>query len=443
MKKITKVLSVLLLIAMIVSMTACSATKVGNEQKQSSETKAENKEPVVVKFPTFYIGSNSGAEWMKNRIETFKEKYGDTIDLQVEEVPGDQAYTDKIKVLLSTDQLPDVVYTGGYNLLDDALVRNAVVDLTPYLEADPEWKALFPEEDLSFNTRDGKVYAIPETSSQIGYFYNKELFEKAGITSPAKTWDELFMQAEALKQAGIVPFAMDTADSGWVTTLWLNSMIGTANEEGNKWMNTMYPVDYNTLEVIEAVGKIQKMFMNYTTKDAVGGKYENAANHFFNGEVAMIANGPWMEADFHDTTKAPEGFASKVGVAMYPNDGMFVSPVIGMFVASKDKEHADAAVEWVKWLTNEESQLVAFETSGRTPVTPTLAIPEDVREKLPLSSQLLEMSAKAKYKYNYHQALWYPNTLDAVSAYYPMLATGKMTPEEFCNALSEEAKKNQ
>lgn len=443
MKKITKVLSVLLLIAMIASVTACSATKVGNEQKQSSETKAENKEPVVVKFPTFCIGSNSAAEWMKNRIETFKEKYGDTIDLQVEEVPGDQAYTDKIKVMLSTDQLPDVVYTGGYNLLDDALVRNAVVDLTPYLEADPEWKALFPEEDLSFNTRDGKVYAIPETSSQIGYFYNKELFEKAGITSPAKTWDELFEQAEALKQAGIVPFAMDTADSGWVTTLWFNSMIGTANEEGNKWMNTMYPVDYNTPEVIEAVGKIQKMFMNYTTKDAVGGKYENAANHFFNGEVAMIANGPWMEADFHDTTKAPEGFASKVGVAMYPNDGMFVSPVIGMFVASKDKEHADAAVEWVKWLTNEESQLVAFETSGRTPVTPTLEIPEDVREKLPLSSQLLEMSAKAKYKYNYHQTLWYPNTLDAVSAYYPMLATDKMTPEEFCTALSEEAKKNQ
>jgi raffinose/stachyose/melibiose transport system substrate-binding protein len=314
--------------------------------------------------------------------------------------------------------------------------------MTPYLDADPAWKALFPKEDLEFNSRDGKVYAIPEASSQIGYFYNKELFEKAGITAPAKTWDEFFSQAEALKKAGVAAFAMDTADSGWVTSLWLNSIIGTANDAGNKWMNTMYPLDYNTPEVIDAVGKIQKMFMNYSTKDAIGGKYENAANNFFNGAAAMIANGPWMEADFSDTSKAPEGFAAKVGVAMYPNDGMFVSPVIGMFVSSKDKEHADAAVEWVKWLTNEESQSIAFETSGRTPVTPTLKISDEARKKLPLSVQCLEMSANAKYKYNYHQVLWYPNTMDVVSANYPLLGTGKMTPEEFCKVLSDEAGKN-
>lgn len=45
-------------------------------------------------------------------------------------------------------------------------------------------------------------------------------------------------------------------------------------------MNTMNPTDYNTPEMIAAAEKIQKMYQNYTTQDAIGGKYENAANNF-------------------------------------------------------------------------------------------------------------------------------------------------------------------
>ena len=42
--------------------------------------------------------------------------------------------------------------------------------------------------------------------------------------------------------------------------------------------------DYNTPEMIAAAEKIQKMYENYTTQDAIGGKYENAANNFLSGQ---------------------------------------------------------------------------------------------------------------------------------------------------------------
>ena len=63
-------------------------------------------------------------------------------------------------------------------------------------------------------------------------------------------------------------------------------------------MNTQYPTDYNTPVVEEATAELQKMFQNYTTSDALGGKYDTMATHFFNGEVAMLPNGPWMIPDF-------------------------------------------------------------------------------------------------------------------------------------------------
>ena len=64
------------------------------------------------------------------------------------------------------------------------------------------------------------------------------------------------------------------------------------------------------------------MLENYTTSDAAGGKYDTMATHFFNGEVAMLPNGPWMIPDFNSTEKAPEGFYDKVGIMLLPGAGL-------------------------------------------------------------------------------------------------------------------------
>lgn len=59
---------------------------------------------------------------------------------------------------------------------------------------------------------------------------------------------------------------MDTADSAWVTQLWMGAMVGTESDAGLEFMNTMNPTDYNTPEMIAAAEKIQKMYQNYTTQ---------------------------------------------------------------------------------------------------------------------------------------------------------------------------------
>lgn len=227
--------------------------------------KLQKKEPITITFPAFQVGVNSGAPVLEENIRLFNEKkYGDEIKVEVEEIPGDQAYVDKMKILLSADDLPDLVYAGGYNLLDLAVGNAKLVDLTPYFEEDPSWKASFSESDLQFNARNGKYYGVPEEKQPIGYFYNKELFAKAGIEEPAKTWDEFFEQCDKLKEAGITPLSMDTADSGWVSGLWLGSIVGTNGQAGNDFMNTYNIKDYNTPEFLDAVTKLQKKCLKKT-----------------------------------------------------------------------------------------------------------------------------------------------------------------------------------
>ena len=416
----------------------------GGETTDEGASTESTGEEIVINYPTFQCGVNTASPVVDQLIEEFNAEYAGKYRIQKEDVPGDANYVDKIKVQLGTGDLPPVVYGGGYNLLDLALAKDVVVDLTPYVEADPEWKALYSDVALTTNSRDGKIYASSSEGSLVGYFYKKELFEKAGIAEPAKTWDEFWQQCDKLKAAGITPLALDTADSAWVTSLWAGAMIATSGDEGYEFMKQMNPIDYNNQPTIDAFTNVQKMLQEYTTLDAIGGKYEHAANNFLSGQAAMIANGPWMIGDFSDETKTTADFADKVGVAIFPGNFVYDAPIQGYFVTKQDDPALEeAAVEMVKFFTSAHAQQVALEVQGMVPASSTVEITETAKQNYPLLVEFLDLAEGATVRTDNLQATMYPNLLDVVSQDLPLLASGEMTPTEFCQTLSTEAAKNQ
>ncbi len=434
MKKVReKIIAVVASSCLIMAVAACS----GSEKKSASD------KAVIINYPTFQTGVNTAAPVVNELIKEFNQKYAGKYEIKKEDVPGDANYVDKIKVLLGTGSLPPVVYGGGYNLLDLALQRNNVVDLTDLVNADAEWKALYNDEAIKTNSRNGRIYASSVEGSIIGYFYNKELFQKAGITEPAKTWEEFFIQCDKLKAAGITPLSMDTADSGWVTTLWLGALVATENAAGLDFVNQFQPFNYNTPEMVKAVTTIQRMLQNYTTQDAIGGKYENAANNFLSGKTAIIANGPWMMGDFADTTKTTADFAGKVGTAIYPGNFVYDAPIQGYFVTKQSNPALqEAAIEMVKFFTNAHAQELGLEIQGMVPASSTVSISSNARAKWPLLTGFLDEAKNAQYRSDNIQATMWPNLLDVVSQELPQLASGRVTPAQFCKILTDNAEKN-
>lgn len=416
----------------------------GGETTDEGASTESTGEEIVINYPTFQCGVNTASPVVDQLIEEFNAEYAGKYRIQKEDVPGDANYVDKIKVQLGTGDLPPVVYGGGYNLLDLALAKDVVVDLTPYVEADPEWKALYSDVALTTNSRDGKIYASSSEGSLVGYFYNKDLFAQAGIDAPATTWDEFWEQCDKLKAAGITPLALDTADSAWVTSLWAGAMIATSGDEGYEFMKQMNPIDYNNQPTIDAFTNVQKMLQEYTTLDAIGGKYEHAANNFLSGQAAMIANGPWMIGDFSDETKTTADFADKVGVAIFPGNFVYDAPIQGYFVTKQDDPALEeAAVEMVKFFTSAHAQQVALEVQGMVPASSTVEITETAKQNYPLLVEFLDLAEGATVRTDNLQATMYPNLLDVVSQDLPLLASGEMTATEFCQTLSTEAAKNQ
>lgn len=439
-----KLVSVLLCAGMIASMAAGCGSNEGGNSKQEETKSSDGK--VVLNVINYHVGTDYAAEYYDYLFTEFqKTEEGKNVEFKFEEIPTTDAYNQKIKLLISSGDLPDIVFNGGNNIINLAVESGKVQDLTSYFEEDPEWKAQFDESSLEFNSVDGKIYGVP-VSKEISYiYYNKDLFEQAGMEAPDvayETWDDFFKACDTLKEKGITPLGMDTADLGWLTNLWYSGLIGTAGDTGNEFMNAMYPTDYNTPEVEKATTDLQKMLAEYTTADAVGGKYDTMATHFFNSEVAMFPNGPWMIPDIRSEEKAPAGFYDKVGIMLLPEYGMEMVPTPGDMVGAKDPEKIEAAVAFLKFETSIENQLKGLEMAGLQPVSSQVEIPDSLKDSDPLMAEVLEIQPKAKWTYGQNQAYWYQNVIDTFSTELPELAYANITPEEFCTKLSEAAQKN-
>ncbi|TFE23326.1 ABC transporter substrate-binding protein [Cohnella luojiensis] len=441
LKKLSK--GVMVTVAATLLLAGCSS----NDNKNANANNGIDGEEVTLKVLNYHVGEDYAASFFKKMFDEFpSSELGKGVKFDMQEIPTTDAYAQKIKVLFATGDIPDIILTSGNNILDLAVKSGKIADLTPYFDADPEWKSSFDPGALERNSIDGKIYAVPNQKEIAMIYYNKALFKKAGIAEPETSfasWEEFFAACEKLKAAGITPLSLDTNDFAWLSSMFLGAMIGTANEEGNKFMNALHPTNFNNLEVVDALKNLKTMLTQYSTQDAIGGKYDPMAAHFLMGEVAMISNGPWMVPDFSNKEKAVEGLSDQIGVMLFPEDGMVNVPGAGDMVSAGDKATTDAAVNFLKYQTSLDNQITSLKMTGIIPVSSKAVVPEEFNKENPLVGRMLELTTKAKYQFGENQANWYQNTLDTLSRLLPELAFDKITPEDFAKKLEEVAKKNE
>ena len=68
--------------------------------------------------------------------------------------------------------------------------------------------------------KDGKNYGVPWDMGMVGWWYNKDLFKKAGIDKEPATWTEFLADVKKLKDAGITPIALGEKDSWTGMHIW-------------------------------------------------------------------------------------------------------------------------------------------------------------------------------------------------------------------------------
>ena len=133
---------------------------------------------------------------------------------------------------------------------DAGLLKDITTDIA-------DWKDTINPGAMSIYAYNGKQYGVPWDMGMIGFWYNKALFEQAGITTPPATWDDYLAAVQKLRGAGIDPLAIAGKDKWPSMHLWTYLVLRTGGGEALSSM--IQDKDWNTDACTKAGDEVLKL----------------------------------------------------------------------------------------------------------------------------------------------------------------------------------------
>jgi len=355
MKKITAILLIALL--SMTALTACSnntetteapesteATTTEAEMAGEDETDAATADEVTLTYAIWDSNQETGLRTMADEFEA--ENPGIKIDIQV---IGWSDYWTMLEAAATGGSLPDTFWMHSNEIYRYAS-NDMLYDLTNLIASSDEVDmANFPEGLVEIYNYEGTQLAVPKDYDTIGLWYNKTMFDEAGLEYPNETWtwDDLYEAAKALTKD-------DGSQYGFLAPLH--------NQEG--YYNFVYQnggiiitddnvSGYDNEKTIKAI----EFYVDFVTEGLSPAIFEDAerAEAMQNGLVAMGYFGSWNLTSFSENEYMAENF--NVAVLPASNDGRQASIFNGLGNAiAYNTERPEAAWKWVEYLGSEEGQ---------------------------------------------------------------------------------------
>ena len=158
-----------------------------------------------------------------------------------------------------------------------------------------------------YTDKSGKMLSLPFNSSTPVFFYNKDVFKKAGVATPPKTWREVQEAAQKSKAAG----AACGFTTGWQSWVMLETMSAWHNQEFATRSNGFEGLDaklsFNTLMLVRHISLLSSWAKGELFTYA--GRRNEPEAKFFNGECAMLTSSSAAYANIKKNAKFEFGVA--------------------------------------------------------------------------------------------------------------------------------------
>lgn len=331
MKK--KAVSVLLCTAMLASMTIVGSAQVSADEQ------------VTISYACW---DSNQAKLIQQIADDFEaENPNIKIDIQVN---GWDDYWTALEAAGTGGSLPDTFWMHSNNIYYYG-ANDQLLDLTDYIEkSDVVDLENYPEGLNEIYNIDGKQYAIPKDYDTIALWYNKTLFDEAGMDYPDDTWTW-----DTLKEAAKKLTKDDGSQYGFCAGLhnqegYYNFVYQNGGEIINEDKTASGYDEDKTVEGIEE-------YFSYVSEGLSPEIYDDQARSeaMQNGLCAMGLFGSWNLSGFAATDFMTENF--DCAVLPSANDGTRASIFNGLGNAiAATTEHPDEAWKWVEYLSSKEGQ---------------------------------------------------------------------------------------
>lgn len=308
--------------------------------------------PVELTLWTGFTGGDRGA--YEALVETFNDTHDD-IQVTMEVQPWD-TIAQKLPSAWATGQGPDVA-TPNFdpNIVSQYLETDSLLPLDAVGEGEGQINVdqLAPAAVDAF-TVDGTLYAVPANMATLQLYYNKALFEQAGIDGPPADVDEFREVARDLAGDGVYGLSLAERETiqMWPVLQWL---------DGGDIVDDQYCAVLDAPVNVESLTTWSQLVLDEVAPVGLTGAESDAL--FSAGQAAMQLNGPWAAPGYRDA-------GIDLGIAPVPTgvDGEVTLASTAPLAVSAKTEHPEEAQEFLAWWTGQEAQKQFALDSGFPPV---------------------------------------------------------------------------
>jgi len=364
MKNRLAVASILIILCSVVSFTLPAQAQEGGEPVISAPPCAE---PGAL---TMWVWDENWASIIGDAVEQWKTDYcpGAEVDLQVQ--PWGQ-YWELLTTNAAGGELPDV-----FNMSQDRVrfyVENGVLlDLQPYYDQAGVDTAVWGTGLVDpYRWGDaGDLYAAPVNWDTIAIYYNKDMFDAAGLDYPTAdwTWDDFAEAARALT---------DPENDVYGAAVYSEYQAGYPNWIASTGVTPVVDAERTTCTLDEP-GSLEALnFLKGLYDEGVmpsvsilgGASADDAFNFWASGKVAMITGGSWKLSQAVDEVTFDWDV---VQLPKNPTTGLSRSIVHAVgYVASARTDTPDLAANLILFLASDEGQRYFAEGGNVAPADPS------------------------------------------------------------------------
>nr|WP_297934738.1 sugar ABC transporter substrate-binding protein [uncultured Blautia sp.] len=348
--KFKKVMALALASTMVFSVAACGGSKDDGGSSDAGDSKKEEKSEGGDTL-SISIWDTNQEPGINEILADFTEETGIKTKLTV--VKWDEYWT-MLEAGAQGGSLPDVFWMHS-NESQRYMSNDMLLDLTDKIaDSDLIDPANYPEDIWGLYTYDEKYYAVPKDVDTIALWYNKAMFEEAGLDYPTAdwTWDDLIEAAKKLTKEDGSQYGLavrnDNNQAGYYNMIYDNGgYIINDDKTKSGWDD---PKTIEAMEVLEG-----------WIKDGVMPPIETMSENgedvlFQSGKVAMVLQGSWMVAAYRDN----EYTAENCDVVELPKNaatGRRASVYNGLgWVASANGKNTENAWKLIEYLGSEKAQ---------------------------------------------------------------------------------------
>lgn len=264
------------------------------------------------------------------------------------------SYKEKIRVLVSTDALPDVFFSWS-GVFGENLTRSGrVLALDDVMARDSEWSSQIVEGQWAPFNYNGKQYGAPWSMDGKAFFYNVDVFNELGIEIPT-TLNELYAVCEKLKENGYDEPISAGFSAPWAVSHYLGTICQRVVDPEVLAKDYTGGGDFSDPAYIEALNIFKKLG-EYMTADPCSVDHEFARNAFIMGVSPMcymqLAEMKYMRDDeelnyaFFNFPAVEDGKGDPGQLTGAP-EGMMIS-------ATAKPEVQEAAIKFMEFVISKE-----------------------------------------------------------------------------------------